>query len=87
MDVIDVRLYTQSREEHPFEKMYVRSNDYFYIGIHARNTKRLQFDVECVVGKEYLEYDAIENKQLIMRSTAYGHCKGAYDGYEAPMRA
>ena len=65
--------------------MYVRSNDYFYIGIHARNTKRLPFNVECVLGKEFLEYDAIQEKQLIMRSTAYGS-RGAYDGYPAPMR-
>ena len=85
-DWLDVRLYTKDREEHPFEKMYVRSNDFFYIGIHARNTKRLQFDVECVVGQEYLEYDAIEEKQLIMKSTAYGS-RGAYDAYETkPMR-
>ena len=85
-DWLDVRLYTKDREEHPFEKMYVRSNDFFYIGIHARNTKRLPFDVECIVGQEYLEYGAIEEKQLIMKSTAYG-ARGAYDAYEPkPMR-
>ena len=50
--------------------MYVKDNSYFYIGIHARNTRRLPFDVECVIGKEYLPYDAIQEKQLIMRSTA-----------------
>ena len=84
-DWLDVRLYTKDREEHPFDRMYVRSNDFFYIGIHARNTKRLPFNVECVLGKEFLEYDAIKEKQLIMRSTAYGS-RGAYDGYEQPMR-
>jgi hypothetical protein len=82
---LDVRLYTKDREEHPYEKMYVKTNDFFYIGIHARNTRRLPFNVECVVGKEFLEYDAIEEKQLIMRSTAYGGY-GAYDAYEKPMR-
>ena len=80
-DWLDVRLYTKDREEHPFEQMYVRSNDFFYIGIHARNTKRLSFDVECIVGQEYLTYEAIEEKQLIMKSTAYG-AHGAYDAYE-----
>ena len=83
-DWLDVRLYTKDREEHPFEKMYVRSNDFFYIGIHARNTKRLQFDVECVVGQEFLEYDAIKEKRLIMKSTAYGS-RGNNDEYR-PMR-
>jgi len=84
-DWLDVRLYTKDREEHPYDKMYVRSNDTFYIGIHARNTKRLPFNVECILGDEYLEYDAIQQKQLIMKSTAYGS-KGAYDAYETPIR-
>ena len=50
----DVRLYTAAREEHPYDKMYVRLNDYFYIGFHARNTKRLPYNVKCVIGQEYL---------------------------------
>jgi hypothetical protein len=50
----DVRLYTKSREEHPYDKMYVRANDYFYIGFHARNTKRLPYNVKCVIGQEYI---------------------------------
>jgi len=50
----DVRLYTKERQEHPYDKMYVRLNDYFYIGFHARNTKRLPYNVKCVIGQEYL---------------------------------
>ena len=50
----DVRLYTAAREEHPYDKMYVRLNDHFYIGFHARNTKRLPYNVKCVIGQEYL---------------------------------
>ena len=50
----DVRLYTATREEHPYDKMYVRLNDVFYIGFHARNTKRLPYNVKCVIGQEYL---------------------------------
>jgi len=85
-DWLDVRLYTKDREEHPFDRMYVRTTDFFYIGIHARNTKRLPFNVECVLGEFYLEYDAIKEKQLIMKSTAYGS-RGSYDAYEQrPMR-
>ena len=63
----DVRLYTANREEHPYDKMYVRLNDYFYIGFHARNTRRLGYNVECVVGGEYVPYEQIENKRYIMR--------------------
>ena len=57
----DVRLYTRDRMEHPHDKMYVRLNDYFYIGFHARNTKRLPYNVKCVIGQEYItgmEYNA-----------------------------
>jgi len=50
----DVRLYTKEREEHPYDKMYVRLNDWFYIGFHARNTKRLPYNVKCVIGREYI---------------------------------
>ena len=68
-DWLDVRLYTKDREEHPYEKMYVRPQDFFYIGFHARNTRRLSYNVECVVGLEYLEYQSIPDKRFIMRTT------------------
>ena len=67
-DWLDVRLYTKDREEHPYEKMYVKPRDFFYIGFHARNTRRLSYDVECVVGLEYLEYTSIPDKRFIMRT-------------------
>ena len=50
----DVRLYTKDRMEHPYNKMYVRIKDFFYIGFHARNTKRLPYNVKCVIGQEYI---------------------------------
>ena len=51
-DWLDVRLYTRDREEHPSEHMYVRMNDYFYLGVHARNTKRLPYNIELTIGEE-----------------------------------
>ena len=66
-DWLDVRLYTVGKEEHAYNKMYVRRNDTFYIGLHARNTKRLPFDISCIVGLEYVSYDAIDDKALIMK--------------------
>jgi len=50
----DVRLYNKERQEHPYDKMYVRLNDFFYIGFHARNTRRLPYNVKCVIGQEYI---------------------------------
>ena len=62
----DVRLYTKQREEHPYDKMYVRLNDYFYIGFHARNTKRLPYNVKCTVGTEYISLVDIPEKERRM---------------------
>lgn len=66
-DWVDVRLYTMGREEHPFDIMYMRPKDFFYIGVSARNTKRLPYNIECVIGREFRSYDSIANKQLVMR--------------------
>jgi len=51
---LDVRLYTSDREEHPYDKMYIRENDFFYIGFHARNTRRLPYNVDCLIGDTYI---------------------------------
>ena len=66
----DVRLYTSAREEHPYDKMYVRANDFFYIGFHARNTKRLPYNVDCIIGEEYLSADKLtaEQRKCIART-------------------
>ena len=64
---LDIRLYTRNREEHPYDKMWVKPKDFFYVGIHARNTRRLPFDVRCVIGREYATYDSIKDKSLIMK--------------------
>ena len=50
----DVRLYNKNRKEHPYDKMFVRMTDYFYIGFHARTTRRLPYNVQCIIGNEYV---------------------------------
>ena len=60
----DVRLYTKSREEHPYDEMYVPLNDYFYIGFHARNTKRLPYNVECLIGTGYKTKNEIDPRLI-----------------------
>jgi len=66
---LDTRLYTADREEHPYDKLYVRDNDVFYIGIHARNTRRLPYNIECLIGKSYKAYEDMtdEDRQYIPR--------------------
>lgn len=48
---LDIRLYNRYFEEHPYNVMYVKRQEPFYIGFHARNTKRLPYNVECIVGR------------------------------------
>nr|BDD46720.1 hypothetical protein 31 [Paracoccaceae bacterium] len=66
-DWVDIRLYAKNREEHAYDRMWVRPKDFFYVGIHARNTRRLPFDVSCVVGLEYTDYKNIPNKNQVMK--------------------
>ena len=63
----DVRLYNKARQEHPYDKMYVRMNDFFYIGFHARNTRRLPYNVECVIGQEYISGVEPEQERYVNR--------------------
>ena len=67
---LDCRLYTRDREEHPYDKMYVRKGDHFYIGISARNTRNLPYDLSCLVGEEYrnLQSFSPEERRYIMRT-------------------
>lgn len=64
---LDVRLYTKEREEWPYDKAYILKNSEFYIGFHARNTRRLEYNVECVLGLEYMPSGAVSDPRLIMR--------------------
>jgi hypothetical protein len=66
---LDVRLYTSEREEHPYDTMYIKPRDFFYVGIHARNTKRLPYNIQIDVGNEYKSLEAITDKSYIMRTS------------------
>ena len=48
---LDTRLYNRHHEEHPYDIMYIKYNEPFYIGFHARNTKNLPYNVNCVIGQ------------------------------------
>lgn len=65
---LDVRLYTADREEHPYDLMYCRLKDSFYIGIHARNTKRLPYNIRCAVGEQYIALTDIPDKRYVMKT-------------------
>lgn len=64
---LDVRLYNRAYDEHPYDVMYVKYNEPFYIGVHARNTKRLPYNIECTIGENSSEnaYDSFVNLEDI----------------------
>ena len=66
----DVRLYTKSRQPHPYDKMYVNpQDDYFYIGFHALNTRRLAYNVSCTIGTELVSSSDLtqDNRRYIAK--------------------
>jgi len=60
----DVRLYTAKKEEHAFDLMYTPLKYSFYIGFHARDTKRLPYEVNCTVGVDYTPYPKLIDKHF-----------------------
>ena len=52
---LDCRLYTKDRQEHPYDMMLIGGEDYFYIGFHARNTRRLPYNITCTIGDLWLD--------------------------------
>ena len=71
-DWLDVRLYGKDRVEHPYFKMYVPWGEPVYVGFHARNTRRLAYDVDIVIGKEIVPLDYVEDKRLVRRTIEFG---------------
>ena len=60
----DVRLYTKDRIEFPYDKMYINPKSFFYLGFHARNTKRLPYNVRMTVGNSFIsEYDLPQSER------------------------
>ena len=59
----DVRIYTRDKKEYPYDTIYISRNDYIYLGFHARNTRRLPYNIEMDIGYEYLEYENLSSTQ------------------------
>lgn len=69
---LDTRLYNKYHDEHPYDIMYIKYNEPFYIGFHARNTRRLSYNVDCVIGQSevgsplpgFVDFEDIDPKLL-----------------------
>ncbi len=63
---LDTMLYTRDKKMWGYDKMYIRPKDHFYIGVHARNTRQLPYNVEVTIGTEFKESaNLIVEKDLI----------------------
>ena len=64
---VDSRLYSVCRFEHGFDDMYVGLKGSFYVGIHARNTKRNSYNVKCRLGTDFARPEELtaEDRQLL----------------------
>ena len=60
----DTRLYTKNRMEWPYDIMYINPKSFFYIGFHARNTKRLPYNVSVRVGDVFGDITDLSPDQL-----------------------
>ena len=59
----DVRIYTKDRIEYEYDTIYMGINDYIYLGFHARNTRRIPYNVQLEIGNEYLEFYDLSDAQ------------------------
>ena len=60
---LEVTLYGKDKKAVDGDFLYTDIDSYFYIGFHARNTRRLAYNVDLKVGVEYLEYSDLTDAQ------------------------
>ena len=59
----DVVIYNKNRKPHAYDLMYLKPNDFCYIGLHARAPKRIPFNIEVDIGQEYLSVFNLTEEQ------------------------
>ena len=62
---LEPMLYTRERKMWGYDKMYIRPRDHFYVGIHARNTRHLPYNIKVKIGYEYIQSADVAEKELI----------------------
>ena len=68
---LDVRLYTVDRQEHCSNVLWIPNNESFYVGFHARDPRRVAYNVQLKIGHRYLPYDMIEDKREVQKLIPY----------------
>ena len=59
----DTRLYTPNRQPFEYDTMFLPLKGYFYIGFHARNTKRLPYNVSMTVEDKLYSENELTSEQ------------------------
>lgn len=68
-DWVDVNLHTADRQVHPYDFMWISVHDHFYMSVHARNTKRLPYNIELVVGESIADrFDLDPDQERFLNS-------------------
>jgi len=62
---LDTMIYTKDGEMWPFDLMYLNPKDFFYVGFHARNTRHLPYNIDVIIGEQFIPDAAILDKSLI----------------------
>ena len=62
---LEPMLYTRDRKMWGYDKMYIRPKDFFYVGVHARNTRHLPYNIEVIVGEEYKQSSDLKEAELV----------------------
>ena len=59
----DVRLYRADKEEHPYDFMYCPLGSHFYVGFHARDSKRLPYNVSVTVAERIVDSNTLRKDE------------------------
>jgi len=62
-DWLDVRLYDENKKPIQENDFWINAKSSFYIGFHARNTRRLPFNVEITIGEQYKPASEIKSSK------------------------
>ncbi len=60
---LDVVVYTRDGQRIDNDNFFISTKDFFYIGFHARNTRRIPVNVEMNIGKEFYEKNFMSEAQ------------------------
>jgi hypothetical protein len=65
---LDVVLYSSSKQALPSNTVYVKPQDTLYIGLHARNTRRLPYNIKVNIAETLISTVDVINQKLLVNS-------------------